>query len=144
MDTYRVGSNIDSWCTKCKLVLAHTIEAVAQGVIKRVQCNTCRGKHQFKEHEPGQAPKKSSSSSVASPRSEKASKAKSKPQDFSRLVRNRSIDVALPYSIKKQFIRGDLINHIQFGMGVVVDQKDAQKIEVLFETGPKILVHARP
>ncbi len=143
MDTYRVGSNIDSWCTKCKLLLAHTIEAVAQNVIKRVQCNTCRGKHQFKEHEPGQQVKKTSSAS-APKKSDKPSKAKSKPQDFSRLVRNRGLDVALPYSIRKQFTRGDLINHVQFGMGVVVDQKDAQKIEVLFETGPKILVHARP
>ncbi len=140
MDTYRVGSNIDSWCTKCKLVLAHTIEAVAQGIIKRVQCNTCRGKHQFKDSEPGLSTKKSAPST----KSEKAPKARSKAGDFTRLVRNRNIDVALPYSVKKHFARGDLINHVQFGMGVVVEQKDVQKIEVLFETGPKILVHARP
>lgn len=140
MDTYRVGSNIDSWCTKCKLVLAHTIEAIASGIIKRVQCNTCKGKHQFKDGEPGQTVKKTTSS----PKADKAPKARSKAGDFTRLLRNRTPDVALPYSVKKQFVRGDLINHIQFGVGVVVDQKDVQKIEVLFETGPKILVHARP
>ena len=121
-------------------MLAHTIEAVAQGIIKRVQCNTCRGKHQFKDSEPGLSTKKSAPST----KSEKAPKARSKAGDFTRLVRNRNIDVALPYSVKKHFARGDLINHVQFGMGVVVEQKDVQKIEVLFETGPKILVHARP
>ena len=137
MDSFKVGSNIDAWCTKCKLVLAHTIEAVAGSAIKRVMCNTCRGKHQFKSSEPGT---KTASIIV---KSEKVAKAKSKPNDFSRLMRGKNADSASPYSIKKHFSRGDVINHSLFGMGVVVDQRDMQKIEVLFESGPKILIHAR-
>ena len=139
MGTYRVGSNVDSWCTKCKLILAHTIEAIASGVIKRVQCNTCKGKHQFKDTKPGESSKKSS------PRlkSEKAPRTRSKAQDFTKLLQSRSVDMAVAYNIRTQFARGDVINHSQFGFGVVVEQKDVQKIEVLFESGPKILVHAR-
>ena len=28
----QVGKNVDSWCTRCKLVLAHTIETVLNGI----------------------------------------------------------------------------------------------------------------
>ena len=37
----RVGSNVDSWCGKCKLMLAHTVEAMVGAQPKRVNCNTC-------------------------------------------------------------------------------------------------------
>ncbi len=139
MDSFKVGSNIDAWFTKCKLVLAHTIEAVAGSVIKRVHCNTCRGKHQFKGSEPGT---KTSAIIVKSAKVAKA-KPKAKANDFSRLMRGKNAALASPYSINKHFSRGDLINHSLFGMGVVVEQKDVQKIEVLFEGGAKILIHAR-
>lgn len=138
MDTFKVGSNIDAWCTKCKLVLAHTIEAVAGAVIKRVQCNTCRGKHMFKAEMPGTKKKVLAPSKSAS-----APKAKSKASDYSRLMGNKDTSKAFGYSITRQFNKGDMINHVKFGFGVVVEQKDTTKIEVLFESGPKILIHAR-
>ncbi len=137
MDTFKVGSNIDAWCTKCKLVLAHTIEAVAGAVIKRVQCNTCRGKHMFKAQEPGTKKK------VSAPNKNNAPKSKSKASDYSRLMGSKDTSKAFGYSISRQFNKGDMINHLQFGLGVVVEQKDTTKIEVLFESGPKILIHAR-
>jgi cytochrome c5 len=74
---HKVGTNIDAWCTKCKLVLAHTIEAIAQDSIKRVSCNTCHGTHQYKSQAPGEKP-------VFSPRISKSKKpaVKAKPNDF--------------------------------------------------------------
>lgn len=139
MENFRVGSNIDAWCTKCKLILAHTIEAVALGVIKRVQCNTCRGKHQYKSNEPGTK----SASTPVSARTPSAPKAKSKSSDYAKLMSGKDLGVACPYSISRHFSKGDVINHSKFGLGVVVDEKDMAKIEVLFESGPKILIHAR-
>lgn len=139
MDTSKVGSNIDAWCTKCKLILAHTIEAIAHGTIKRVQCNTCGGKHQFKAHQPG-------SQKVASPNVGKIksqSRSKSKACDFSRLIEKKDVSLALGYCISHKFVRGDLLDHAKFGLGVVVEEKDHTKIEVLFESGPKVLVHSR-
>lgn len=138
MDTLKVGSNIDAWCTKCKLVLAHTIEALAGDIIKRVHCNTCRGKHMFKAQQPGTKKKVlSSTKSVSAPKN------KSKASDYSRLINNKDPSRAQRYNIKSQFHKGDMINHVNFGLGVVIEQKDVTKIEVLFESGPKILIHAR-
>jgi DNA-directed RNA polymerase subunit RPC12/RpoP len=138
MVTFKVGSNIDAWCTKCKLVLAHTIEAVASDVIKRVHCNTCRGKHMFKATEPGAKKVSATTTKTAS-----APKSKSKASDYSRLLNNKDASKAFGYSISRQFHKGDMINHVKFGLGVVVEQKDITKIEVLFESGPKILIHGR-
>lgn len=136
MASLRVGSNIDAWCTKCKLMLAHTIEAMASGSIKRVQCNTCHGKHQFKAHEPG-------STKLMPLIKTNIPKSKSKASDYAKLLHGKDLSKASFYTISHHFSKGDIINHNQFGLGVVVDQKDLSKIEVLFESGPKILVHAR-
>jgi hypothetical protein len=137
MLNYQVGSNVDSWCTRCKLILAHTIEAIAQGNIKRVQCNTCRGAHQYKGNEPGTKKISLSLKSSSSP------KARPKASDLERLLQGKNLANALPYSIGTHFAKGDVINHANFGQGVVLEDRDTQKIEVLFESGPKILIHAR-
>ena len=54
MSKIAVGSNVEAYCTKCKLVLAHTIVSLdAKGVkSKRVQCNTCDGEHNFRATKP--------------------------------------------------------------------------------------------
>ena len=42
------GSEIDSWCTKCKLDLNHRIIAMNGTKIVRVECLTCRGHHAYR------------------------------------------------------------------------------------------------
>lgn len=144
MESYQVGSNIDSWCTKCKLVLAHTIEAISAGLIKRVQCNTCRGKHQYKSEQPGTKPAKSDvKTGVKKSSAASSSKGRAKVNDLERLMRGKRPEQAAPYSAKTHFSKGDLVEHTIFGLGVVVDKRDAQKIEVLFPSGSKVLIHAR-
>lgn len=135
---YKVGNNIDAWCTKCKLMLAHTIEAVADDVIKRVNCNTCHGRHQYRSYIPGEKPavtiKLSSSSKPLT---------KAKSSDFMRLMSGKNLAQALAYEVSSKFNKGNVINHAIFGVGVVVEERDNTKIEVLFESGSKILIHAK-
>lgn len=141
MSVFKVGSNVDAWCTRCKLVLAHTIEAIAQGVLKRVQCNTCRGQHQYKPAPPGT---KSTVASSSMPiKAKNPPKTKSLASQFERMVSGKDMAKARTYKSSSQFVKGELINHVQFGMGVVVEEKDASKVEVLFSSGAKILVQGR-
>jgi hypothetical protein len=49
------GGNVDSWCGKRKLILAHTIEVMAGDKPARVHCNTCKAQHSYKPYEPGEA-----------------------------------------------------------------------------------------
>jgi hypothetical protein len=46
-----------------------------------------------------------------------------------------------PYSMTTRYAKGQLLSHAKFGKGVVI-AADAQRIEVLFEAGPKKLGHA--
>ena len=48
-----VGKDVDSWCTRCKLILAHTVEAMVGPKVTRVHCNTCGSQHAFRPTAPG-------------------------------------------------------------------------------------------
>lgn len=152
MAKWTVGGNVDSWCTKCKLVLAHTIEAIADGEIKRVHCNTCKGKHSYRATEPGVSVRavsakpskgKSASSSLPKDRKGKITSGMVKAGDYDRLVIGRDLSSLKPYSVKTLYIEGELISHQLFGVGVVTVDKGFNKIEILFQEGPKVLIHGR-
>ena len=142
MSSIRAGSNIDSWCTKCKLVLAHTIEAVLGSVIKRVVCNTCKGKHQYKAFAPNTIVNDKVNSTSTSKTPKKAD-SEIKNASYNKLIKDKNEQHAIAYSIKSKLTKGDLIKHQIFGLGVVIEDKEAYKIEVLFENGLKILAHNR-
>ncbi len=47
------------------------------------------------------------------------------------------------YSIRNKFEIGEIIDHKTFGRGVVKSHVDNEKIEVIFETEIKTLVHGK-
>ncbi len=151
MKQYRIGSDVDSWCTKCKLILAHTIEAVVGDDIKRVHCNTCNSKHIYRACEPGSAAKVPRSAGLKSSRSKGSSRTSKKigvagmmrASDYELILRGRDLAAAKRYSFRDQYGAGEVLQHIEFGLGVVTADKGSNKIEVLFQLGPKVLVHGR-
>src|SRR6187455_808460 len=50
----RAGGEVDSWCTKCKLVLNHRIIAMVGGTPVRVECSTCSSHHNYRPRGPGE------------------------------------------------------------------------------------------
>lgn len=136
----KTGSTVDSWCTKCKLVLAHTVEAMVESKITRVHCNTCRGQHAYRAEAPGAA------KAGATPRrsaAKKAADAAPKRSEYETLLRGRNGDKARTYATSERFAPGELIKHASFGLGVVVAERDSVKIDVAFPDGPKVLMHGR-
>jgi len=142
MTSYRIGSNVDSFCTKCKLTLAHTIEAVVEGTIKRVHCNTCKSKHAFRGGSAGAAAKSTKAKSSSTPK-RKATAGMARASDFATLLKGRSPSSARQYSFADRFRAGEVLAHTTFGIGVVTADKGAGKIEVLFELGPRTLIHGK-
>jgi hypothetical protein len=49
----------------------------------------------------------------------------------------------MTYSTSDKYQQGDVVEHSLFGRGAVTAIKDGSKIEVLFQTGPKTLIHGR-
>jgi hypothetical protein len=135
-----VSKDVDSWCTKCKLVLAHTIEAVVDGRITRVHCNTCGGQHAYRAAAPGTAPDRE-----RQPRATRTTRTRPAPAAslYADLMRGRDAGAARAFRATERFAMGDLIHHPSFGLGVVTALKDVNKIEVMFAEGAKTLLHRR-
>src|SRR5688572_28067967 len=134
LESYKLGSSIDSWCGKCKMMLAHTIEALVGDKPARVQCNTCKSQHGYK----AQVPDKKTRTATTGRRlgSTKAA------DRYRALVSGKESAAIGTYSPKNKYAQGEVFEHPSFGRGAVISVKDATKIEVLFDNGPKTLVHA--
>jgi hypothetical protein len=132
----KVGGEVDSFCTKCEMVLAHTVHAVVDGRPVKVECNTCHGVHRYKG--PAGAPAARSAAAKA------ARPAREKPIAiaFEELLAARR-NAPQPYSPKKTFRVDDVVDHPTFGRGFVSAIRDAGKVEITFRSDVKVLVHGR-
>jgi hypothetical protein len=136
--TIKVGDNIDSWCGKCKFVLAHTIEAMVGDKPARVSCNTCRSQHSYKAH----APRTDASSTKREGAGSGTRTGKSGGNRYQSLLKAKDSVPPKIYSPKDKYEAGDILEHSKFGRGITMAVKDGTKIEVLFESGQKTLIHA--
>jgi hypothetical protein len=137
----KLGGNVDCWCGKCKMILAHTIEAMVGVKPARVHCNTCRAQHSYKPNQPGESsgqPRKRAAVAGAG-----ATSGRGGANRYHALLKGKDMATAKNYSIKESYVLGDLLQHPSFGFGVATAIKDVTKVEVLFESGPKVLIHGR-
>lgn len=138
MAAHRVGGEVDAFCTKCKMILAHTILAMVGERVARVRCNTCMGEHAYKSGQPETRTRAPSSSSGA--RSETRSKAS--VASFDETIASKDVSSARPYSLNEKFTVDQVIDHPTFGRGYVSAAR-ADKIDVVFKSFIKTLVHGR-
>jgi len=134
-----VGKDVDSWCTRCKLMLAHTIEAASGDKITRVHCNTCKSQHAFRSKPPGKVTTKKTRGASGGARGSKDGGIP--PDSFEALMRGKDPSSARRYVLADRFKQGELIKHSQFGLGVVRSMKGLDKIEVVFADAQRTLVH---
>jgi hypothetical protein len=135
----KVGGEVDAYCTKCELALAHTVHAVVGGQPVKVECNTCHGVHRYRLP-PGAKPVKTVGDRPAAARSMVEKKT---TVSFDDLLRKRDLASAARYSPKTTYKVDQVIEHPTFGLGFVSAVRDAQKIEVTFRGDVKVLVHGR-
>ncbi len=137
---YKAGEEIDSKCTKCKMVLAHTIVAMVGDTIKQVKCNTCGGVHAYRP------PPSASEATAKKRRADKKAtpeKGGAPVTDYDAATRGKNLASAKPYSMQMPLERDDVIAHDKFGTGVVTDIKEDNKAYVVFPDGPRTLVYNR-
>ncbi len=132
------GSEVDSYCTKCKMDLNHRVIAMDGAKIKRVECLTCRGHHNYripKSQKPAPKPrKKAAARKVAVPDYQKI---------WEQAIAGSGTSDFTSYAITGVFQVGELLRHKKFGDGVVSEIFEGGKIQVIFEPGPKTLVYGR-
>lgn len=52
----KVAQDTFCWCGQCKLILAHVVLAVKDGIPVKTNCHTCGQTHGYRPHLPGQKP----------------------------------------------------------------------------------------
>jgi hypothetical protein len=133
----QVGSDIGALCGKCGDVW-HVVIARAGGRIAQVECKQCGARHRFRPP-PGERGAKAG----ASPRgARKAASRSGAPSAESMVV----ADLSRPprnFDPRETYVAGDRLLHTSFGEGVVQAVTGGTKIRVHFDSGAKVLVHAR-
>jgi hypothetical protein len=137
MTKIAVGSDVDAYCTKCKMVLGHTVAAMDGARPRRVKCNTCGGEHNYRPTKPV--------GKVAA--GKKADKPKAAPrktrQTWEEVMQEASTRPRKTYSMAGTYSEGEWIEHATFGMGLVESVTPPNKITVKFADGPRNLVYNR-
>jgi hypothetical protein len=151
------GTEVDSYCTKCRMDLLHRIIAVHNGRIMRVECRTCGGHHNYRRPKsasasqprvaapraPAQERTRTTSSFVPSARRAAAVEAeKQREASWQKAVLGQPISSFKAYRASQTFNSGDLIRHGKFGDGYIVRVIDRQKVEVMFKDGTRMLAQA--
>jgi hypothetical protein len=134
----RVGGEVDAFCTKCELLLAHTILAMVGPKIARVRCNTCKAEHAFR----GQVVPKGASKPRAA-RASSSEKAEKVVIAWEERLKATDMAKARKYSPKESFALEEVLNHPTFGYGIVSAVR-GDKIDVAFKAFEKTLLHKRP
>lgn len=142
MANVKTGNDVDSYCSKCQLELAHVVVAMVAGRPARVLCKTCRTEHAYKrlgDTKSARAPRAES----AGPRTKSSKSGGATRSDYDSLMKGKDVSRAQRYKPATTFDDGDVLSHPTFGLGLVTRVLGDGKIEVTFQAGSKVLVHAR-
>ena len=135
MKKIAAGSDVEAYCTKCKLVLAHTVITMQGAKPRRVKCNTCTGEHNYRAEKP--------QSKTASKKTEGAPKTKAPKrtrQSWTDVMQEASAKPHKTYSMLGSFGEGDWIEHNVFGLGCVQAFTPPNKITVRFADSTRLLI----
>ena len=149
MKPLTAGSEIDSWCTRCKMDLMHRIIAMHQGRPARVICQTCFSQHNYRA--PRAAPKTRAvlgraaaapgSSPAASRPPTRARSEQERRTEWESRIAGQALTAFTRYSMERTFRAGQLVLHTKFGEGYVIDVREDGKLSVMFRDGPRTLAH---
>ena len=135
------GDTVESRCTKCRAIMNHTIVAMQGEQVVRVECNTCRGTHNYYPEKKAKAPAAGGSAKKAAPaaRKPKVDPVAVEREEWESLSMTMDPATAVPYDMNGTFRVKRLVAHPAFGLGVVKLLINPNKMEVLFQSGKKLL-----
>ena len=150
------GSEIDSWCTRCRLMLGHRIVAMIGKKPVRVECQTCGSVHNYKAAAPGD---KSISPVVrnrdgtitpvrvlnapAARAAAKSTRTGARTSEWEQRIAGQPVTAFMRYSMARTYNAGELVHHPKFGDGYVAIVLDGGKVSIVFRDGAKTLAHGQ-
>lgn len=131
-----VGKEALAYCTSCKMDLAHIVVSMKGDQIAKCECKTCKKTHGFKAPKGITEPPKKRTRKAAAPESAPVE------VEWEKLMTVHKDAPIKSYSMKGHFALGDKIAHPNFGDGIIGRLIYPNKIEVIFRTDLKVLIHA--
>lgn len=113
-----VGTEIESWCGKCKEMRTHSIVAMIGESPKQVICVSCHSKHNHRAEPPARARAAGAGDEPSTPA---ATRERSRREELRRDLQrelNASIEVR-SFDPKEEFKRGEIISHPTYGRGKI-------------------------
>jgi len=138
MSKIAVGSDVEAYCTKCKMVLAHAVVAMDGAKPRRVRCNTCNGEHNYRAAKP--VAKAAAAAKKTGKGTAKKATTKKTRQSWDEVMKEASAKPHKKYSMAGSFGEGDWIEHATFGLGCVQTFVAPNKITVRFADSTRMLV----
>jgi hypothetical protein len=147
MKRLTAGSEIDAWCTKCRMDLGHRIVAMVAERPKRVVCLTCGSQHNYRPTRPERQEARAKSPRPASaPRAKKPTQKAlaelDRVAEWESRVGGKASDAFARYAMDATFGKDDLVLHRKFGEGYVLDVLDG-KVSIMFRDGPRTLAQGK-
>jgi len=121
-------SNIEARCTNCRKNTDHLVLEIVDGAPKKVQCTHCNRQHAYR---PPTAPRK--------PATRKALPIDNEREEWKRLQPNLNHRQARPYAMTEAYKVNNIVDHPNFGLGLVQRIVGPHKMRILFADGCKIL-----
>lgn len=149
MKALTAGSEIDAYCTRCRMDLGHRIVAMVGGAPKRVICQTCNSEHNYREPRtlktattPFVRNKKSEPKPTAAQRITQKARAEQERHDtWATRALGKPLDAFTKYRMDYHFREGELVMHTKFGEGYVDAVLEGGKVSVMFRDGARTLAH---
>jgi len=134
------GDITEARCTRCQEIMNHTIVAMVEEKIVRVQCNTCSGVHNYRSPAPAKkaATSKSLTTKTTTPRVSRKDPLAGERQEWAEQIVKMQPELAITYTMDGKYKVNGLVKHATFGLGIVKRQSPG-KVEMLFADGKKML-----
>ena len=151
MDRARIdtGDEVHSYCGQCKLERVHNVVALVDGEVAKVICKMCGSRHKYKPIDPepnGSAPKATGRGGATKKKKpsgkRRAASAKSLESQWEAAMAEKDPANSRAYSMDGSFKKDEVIEHKNFGQGLVIQVDAAGKMQVLFKDGTKRLICA--
>jgi len=135
------GDYVEAFCTRCRTVLNHTIVAMVGERVVRVECNTCRGVHNYMREKTAAVPAPRTPNRKSSSVSGKAGKepGRAEREEWDSLRAAMEGKTVQAYDMDGKYQTNDLVEHAVFGLGIVQFLVGPNKMKVLFQSGKKLL-----
>lgn len=121
--------------------LAHVIVSMLDGRPAKVICKTCRGQHNYKRSAGDLTGLSRAASRPSTARKPTERTFVRVSEMWEKKMAEKKAAPMRQYNVQQSFAVGDVIQHPNFGVGLVEEVKRNGKITVLFRDDEKVLVH---